>query len=40
MLYSVTFLISCHMSFAVKSPELEEPIVKEGQSVTRTSSVS
>jgi hypothetical protein len=37
---SSTFLISSHMFFAVKSPELEDPIVKKGQSVTRTSSVS
>jgi len=35
-----TFLISFHMSVAVNWPELDGPIVKDGQTLTRTSSVS
>jgi hypothetical protein len=35
-----TFLISSHMSAAVKSREPDGPIVKDGQTLTRTPSVS
>jgi len=35
-----TFLISFHMSVAVNWPELDAPIMKDGQTLTRTSSVS
>jgi len=34
------FLISFHMSVAVNWPELDAPIMKDGQTLTRTSSVS
>jgi hypothetical protein len=35
-----TFLIWSHMSVAVKPPELDVPIVKDGQTLTPTPSVS